>query len=259
MKMSNSGETEVDPDFPEKLKFLFKPSRYKVMYGGRGGSKSWGVARALLLMGMDNRLLILCAREYQNSIDDSVHKLLSTQIELLGLQSFYKVQNNVITGKNGTEFIFKGIKVNISSIKSFEAVDIVWVEEAQTVSKNSWDVLIPTIRKKGSEIWLTFNPLLETDNTYQRFVVKPPPTATVVKLNYSDNPFFDDDGGILRAEMEHLRNTDIDAYMNVWEGHCRQTLDGAIYAKELRNAQLAGRITKVPYEPMRPVSVCWDL
>lgn len=252
-------EQVVRPGFPAKLKFLFSPCRYKVMYGGRGASKSWGAARALLMQGMEKKLLILCTREYQNSLEDSVHKLLSTQIEALSLGDFYKVQNNAVIGENGTEIIFKGLKVNINSIKSFEAVDRVWVEEAQTVSKNSWDVLIPTIRKKGSEIWITFNPLLEEDDTYKRFVLNPPPDATVVKINWSDNPFFDDDGGILRTAMEHARNTDPDGWMNVWEGHCRQTLDGAIYAKELRQAQMAGRICRVPYDAVRPVSTVWDL
>lgn len=245
--------------FPAKLRFLFQPKRYKVLYGGRGAAKSWGVARALLIMAMQKKLLILCAREFQNSIEDSVHKLLSDQIEKMGLSSFYTIKDKEIEGANGSRFIFRGLKMNISSIKSFEAVDIVWVEEAQTVSKNSWEVLIPTIRKNGSEIWVTFNPLLEEDDTYRRFVVDTPPNAIVVKINWSDNPFFDADGGILRDAMEHSRNTDPDAWLNVWEGHCRQTLDGAIYAKELRETTAQNRITKVPYDPIKPVSTVWDL
>jgi phage terminase large subunit len=245
--------------FPAKLRFLFKPKRYKVLYGGRGAAKSWGVARALLIQAMQKKLLILCAREFQNSIEDSVHKLLSDQIEKMGLSKFYTIKNNEIEGSNGSRFIFRGLKMNVNSIKSFEAVDIVWVEEAQTVSKNSWDVLIPTIRRPNSEIWATFNPLLETDATYQFFVVNTPKDCELVKLNWSDNPFFDADGGILRSAMEHARNTDPDAWLNVWEGHCRNTLDGAIYAKELRQATADGRITKVPYDPIKGVSTVWDL
>ena len=95
--------------FPAALKCLFQPSRYKVLYGGRGGAKSWGVARALLLKGMQKPLTILCAREYQNSIDESVHKLLSSQIKDMGLESFYTIQNTTIIGSNGTVFIFKGL------------------------------------------------------------------------------------------------------------------------------------------------------
>lgn len=253
------GEQLVAPKFPPKLEFLFNPAPYKVVYGGRGGAKSWGMARALLLKGMEQKLLILCAREFQNSIEESVHRLLKTQIESMGLEKFYKVQDKTILGANGTEFLFRGLKVNIGSLKSYEAVDIVWAEEAQNISKNSWDVLIPTIRRKGSEIWVSFNPALEDDDTYKRFVLEPPVGSVVVKMNYTDNPFFDDDGGVLRSKMEHARKTDPDGFLNIWEGHCRQTLEGAVYAKELRKATLDNRVTHVPYDPIKAVTTYWDL
>src|SRR6185312_16011620 len=124
--------------FPKKLKFLFEPHRYKVPYGGRGGAKSWGIARALLILGAQKPLRVLCTREIQKSIADSVHKLLDDQIQALGLGGFYTVTKTGIVGRNGTEFLFAGLRHNISNIKSFEAVDIVWVEEAQSVSKQSW-------------------------------------------------------------------------------------------------------------------------
>ena len=256
---NEGGEKLITPKFPPKLKFLFEPHPYKIVYGGRGGAKSWGMARALLLKGMQQKLLILCAREYQNSIEESVHRLLKTQVEAMGLEKFYKVQDKTIVGINGTEILFRGLKVNIGSLKSYEAVDIVWAEEAQNISKNSWDVLIPTIRRRGSEIWVSFNPALEDDDTYQRFVLSPPPGAVVVKMNYQDNPFFDDDGGVLRAKMEHARASDPDGFLNIWEGHCRATLEGAIYAKELRQATLDNRITRVPYDGIKPVQTFWDL
>ena len=145
-------------EFPLKLQTLFQPSRYKVLYGGRGGAKSWGVARALLIKAAQSPLRILCAREFQTSIKDSVHKLLCDQIDSLGLQSFYEITQTSIRGKNGTEFSFVGLKNNVANIKSYEGVDICWVEEAQTTSRLSWNVLIPTIRKEGSEIWISFNP-----------------------------------------------------------------------------------------------------
>jgi len=192
----------------------------------------------------------------QNSIQDSVHKLLSDQIHALGLSEFYEIQRSLIRGRNGTEFAFEGLKHNINSIKSFEGVDICWVEEAQTVSKTSWDVLIPTIRKDGSEIWITFNPELDTDETYKRFIASPPATAHVVKVNWFDNPWFPD---VLRKEKDSLKDRDPDAYLNVWEGHCRQTLDGAVYAREIREAMEAGRITRVPHSPQLPVFTFWDL
>ena len=246
----------LDYEVPEKLLPLYSPRRYKILYGGRGGSKSWGVARALLEMGLEKKLRVLCAREYQNSIKDSVHRLLSDQISEMGLSDFYEIQQTSIKGRNGTEFTFEGLKHNIVKIKSYEGADICWVEEAQTVSKTSWDVLIPTIRKEESEIWATFNPELETDETYQRFVLNPPPGAWVQKINYTDNPWFP---AVLEEERQYLKAKDMDAYLNVWEGHCRLTLDGAIYAKELREAQDNGRICKVPYDQTKPVHTFWDL
>jgi phage terminase large subunit len=241
--------------FPPKLQCLFEPHRYKVLHGGRGGAKSWGAARALLVQGLERPLRILCAREFQNSIKDSVHKLLSDQIATIGLTE-YDIQRDSIRGANGTEFSFEGIRHNIGKIRSYEGVDICWVEEANMVSKTSWEVLVPTIRKPNSEIWITFNPELETDETYQRFVVHPPDSAKVVKIGWQDNPWFPE---VLRQEMEHLKKTDYDAYLNVWEGFCRQILEGAVYAKELREAQQLSRIMHVPYDHTKGVHTVWDL
>jgi phage terminase large subunit len=254
--MLKSKEIIAKAEFPEKLEFLFKPARYKVAYGGRGGAKSWGIARALLILGAQSPMRILCAREYQTSIKDSVHKLLCDQIEALGLLSFYEITQASIRGKNGTEFAFAGLKNNISNIKSFEGVDIAWVEEAQTVSRMSWNVLIPTIRKDKSEIWISFNPELETDETYQRFVLHPPPDCQSVKVNWSDNPWFPE---VLRLEKDALRERDMSAYNTVWEGICRQTVDGAIFANEMQMAELEGRICRVAYDPSKPVHAIFDL
>ncbi|SCX82708.1 PBSX family phage terminase large subunit [Nitrosospira sp. Nsp13] len=243
-------------EFPEKLRFLFEAARYKILYGGRGGAKSWSVARALLIQAAAAPLRILCAREFQNSIIESVHHLLQSQIVEIGLESFYEVQNNIILGRNGSEFLFAGLRNNITRIKSFEGIDRVWVEEAQAVSKPSWDTLVPTVRKQGSEIWVTYNPELETDETHQRFVINPPAGAVVVKINWNDNPWFPD---TLLREKDDLKIRDPDAYLNVWEGHCRVTLDGAIYARELRLAQEEGRIRHVPYDAAKPVHTFFDL
>ena len=146
--MSEVAQAIAKAEFPLKLECLFKPSRYKVLYGGRGGAKSWGVARALLIKAAQSQLRILCAREFQTSIKDSVHKLLCDQIEALGLGSFYEITQTSIRGKNGSEFSFVGLKNNVANVKSYEGVDICWVEEAQTTSRMSWSVLIPTIRKE---------------------------------------------------------------------------------------------------------------
>lgn len=246
----------VKAEFPEKLQPLFRPKRYKVFYGGRGGAKSWGIARALLIIGAQKPTRILCARELQNSITDSVHQLLSDQINLLGLDSFYEVQKTAIYGLNGTQFNYEGLRQNTSKIKSYEGVDIVWVEEAQAVSKSSWEILVPTVRKEASEIWISFNPEFEDDETYERFVLNPPKSAEVININYRDNPWFPD---VLEQERLELKERDPDAYDHVWEGKCRRWLEGAIYANELRAAYDSGRVTEVKYDPAVKVFTAWDI
>ena len=249
-------EAIAKAEFPVKLEGLFKKSRYKVLYGGRGGAKSWGIARALLIKGAKDPIRILCAREFQTSIRDSVHKLLCDQIESLGLLSFYEITQTSIKGRNGTEFSFVGLKNNVSNIKSYEGVDICWVEEAQTTSRLSWNVLIPTIRKQDSEIWISFNPELETDETYQRFVAIPPADCITMKVNWYDNPWFPD---TLKLEKDSLKLRDEEAYKQVWEGLCRQTVDGAIFAKEMQQAEKEGRICRVAYDATKPVHAVFDL
>ena len=254
--MSDVANAIAKAEFPVKLEGLFKKSRYKVLYGGRGGAKSWGIARALLIKGAKDPIRILCAREFQTSIKDSVHKLLCDQIDSLGLLSFYEITQTSIRGKNGTEFSFVGLKNNVANIKSYEGVDICWVEEAQTTSRLSWNVLIPTIRKEGSEIWISFNPELETDETYQRFVANPPADSITMKVNWYDNPWFPE---TLRLEKDALKARDEEAYNQVWEGLCRQTVDGAIFAKEMQQAEKDGRICRVPYDATKPVHAIFDL
>jgi phage terminase large subunit len=210
----------------------------------------------LLIKAAKTPLRILCAREFQTSIRDSVHKLLCDQIVALEMTSFFEITQNALRGKNGSEFAFVGLKNNIANVKSYEGIDICWVEEAQTVSRNSWNILIPTIRKESSEIWITFNPELETDETYQRFVAKPPADAVVQKINWSDNPWFPE---TLRSEKDSLKARDQEAYNQVWEGLCRQTVDGAIFGAEMAKAETENRIMKVPYDPTKPVHAICDL
>jgi phage terminase large subunit len=227
-----------------------------VAYGGRGSGKSWSMARALLVKAASEPTRVLCAREIQRSIKQSVHTLLNDQIQSLGLGAFYEVLESEIRGLNGSTFSFTGLATNtVESIKSFEGCDIVWVEEAQTVSKKSWDILIPTIRKPNSEIWVSFNPNIDTDDTYKRFVVETPDNAKVVKVNYTDNPWFPE---VLEIERQHSLKTNPD-YANIWEGDCKAAVDGAIYSNEIREAQEGNRITTVPYDPMMKVHVVMDL
>lgn len=213
--------------FPERFEGIFQPHRYKVFYGGRGGAKSWSVARALLLLTSVRKLRVLCAREIQASIADSVHKLLCDQIVDLGLTSYYAVtKSSIYCMATGSEFIFKGLRHNTTEIKSLEGVDLCWVEEAQAVSTESWDLLIPTIRKKGSEIWITFNPINPDDATWSRFVLSPPEDALVVKVNYNDNPWFPIE---LERERLYCQRTDPDAYSYIWEGNPRIFSDAQVF------------------------------
>lgn len=247
----------MNAEFPEKLECLFEPHRYKVAHGGRGSAKSWSYARALLIQAAAEALRVGCFREIQKSIKQSVHTLLADQIQALGLGGFYDVLDSEIRGRNGSLFTFAGLATHtVESIKSFEGLDRAWVEEAQTVSKRSWDILIPTIRKPGSEIWVSFNPELDTDETYVRFVVNPPPDSVVVQVNYSDNPWFPK---VLEQERLHCKATNPEDYDTIWEGRCRTAVIGAIYAKEIDSAIREGRICNVPYDPRLKVHTIWDL
>lgn len=246
-----------DIEFPKKLRFLFEPHRYKVAHGGRGSAKSWGFARALLIQGAQKPLRVGCFREVQKSIKESVHQLLSDQIQQLGLGGFYEVLETEIKGRNGTRFVFAGLAHHtVESIKSYEGLDRAWVEEAQTVKKKSWDILIPTIRGDESEIWVSFNPELDTDDTWVRFVVNTPPNAVVVAMNYSDNPWFP---AVLEQERLHCQLTNKEDYDTIWEGKCRKAVAGAIYAGEITSAIEQGRVRTVPYDPMLKVHYIFDL
>lgn len=248
--------SDIDVHFPEIFRSLFRPARYKIYHGGRGSGKSWAIARSLLIRGASEPIRILCAREFQSSISDSVHKLLSDQIYDLNLDEFYHIEKAQIIGANGTEFRFAGIKTNVSAIKSFEGIDVAWIEEGHNVSYDSWNVLIPTIRKDDSEIICTFNPELERDATYTMFVKEGRPDSIVQKVNYTDNPWFPK---VLQVEMEYMKENDPDAYQNIWLGFPKTFLAGAIYAKELRAAEEEKRFTQVPYQSSTPVCTAWDL
>ena len=247
----------MDIQIPEIFRFLFDPYRYKVAYGGRGSGKSHSVARSLLIRGAGSPIRVLCAREVQKSIRDSVHRLLSDLIVEMGLESFYDVLEAEIRGRNGTLFVFSGLsQQTASSIKSMEGCNVAWVEEAQNVSNRSWDLLIPTIREEGSEIVITFNPELDTDATYQRFVVNPPPNSKVVEVNYNTNPWFPE---VLEQERQHCELTNKEDYGQIWEGKCRVAVAGAIYAIEVSDTIREQRICNVPYDPRLKVHTVWDL
>lgn len=250
--------TEVGLELPQKLASIWRPRRYKVMHGGRGGGKSWAVAAVLLVMAAQRPLRVLCAREVQKSMRDSVHRLLKDTIVRMGLESFFEVLDTEIRGANGSLFLFSGLQSHtVDSIKSFEGVDVVWVEEAHGVSKKSWDTLIPTIRKEGSEIWLTLNPDMETDETYQRFIASPSPDTWVCEVNWRDNPWFP---SVLNEERLKAKRTMLDEdYRHIWEGRARTVAAGAIYRHEMEAVYRDGRVRAVPYDPRLPVHTVWDL
>lgn len=207
---------------------LFKPSRYKAFYGGRGSAKSHSFATALLILGGQKPLRILCGREIQKSIRESVKQLLDDKIKSLEMGSFYESLRDEIRGRNGTQFAFAGIgDKTVEQLKSFEGVDIFWGEEAQTFSAHSLEILRPTIRKDGSELWFSWNPRHASDPVDAFFRGENPPEHAVIrKVNFDANPFFP-------KELEEERQFDAkhkrERYGHIWLGEYEPTAVGAIW------------------------------
>ncbi len=202
-------------------------ARNVAMHGGRGGAKSHSFASEALDQGAERPLRILCAREIQRSIASSVKQLLDDKIAAKGMQSFYTSTQYAITGANGTNFIFAGLRTNPESVKSTEGIDIAWVEEANTVSQRSIDLLIPTVRKPGSRLWWSWNRRFITDPVDKMFLGgTPPPRSIIQQVNYDDNPFFPE---VLKEEMEWDRQRDMDKYLHVWEGHPLMRSDSKVF------------------------------
>jgi phage terminase large subunit len=236
--MENINEIRIQ--IPEIFQELVKPHRYKSYYGGRGSGKSWAIARVLLAIAAQRKTRVLCTREFQSSIADSVYKLLVDQIHAKdkngnNLFKYYRdgILKNTITSSIGSEFIFKGLNRNIQEIKSLEGVNICWVEEAQSTSEESWKVLVPTIRKENSEVWLSWNTGEEKDPTYQRFVVSPPPDCISQKVSYRDNPYFP---AVLEKERAYHQKVDPDSYENIWEGFPLTISEACIFRNKYREA-----------------------
>ena len=213
-------------NLPSYAEELFNPHRYKILYGGRDSAKSHTFATVAAILGAKSPKRILCLRQYQRSIDQSVYRLLTDKIEINGLSDFYDIQKTKILGTNGTEFSFAGLQVNPESVKSFEGCDICWIEEANDVPEESWRILIPTIRKEGSEIWVGFNPVFDDDPTYLRFVANTPESAFIRKVSYKDNPFLTQ---VSKDEIAHLKKSSYAEYDHVYGGNCRVVGDGAVF------------------------------
>lgn len=188
--------------------------------------KSWTFARLALLKGLEGPLLFLCARELQSSIKDSVHKLLANQVSKMGLNDFYSVGKSYIRHKfHETEFIFSGLRHNVNEIKSMEGVNYCWVEEADSVSDRSWELLIPTIRAEKSEIWASFNPNKKDDPVYSRFVLNTPEDCLIKKVGWRDNPYFP---ATLESERKYCELYNSLSYSHIWEGECREITEAGI-------------------------------
>jgi phage terminase large subunit len=255
-------EKLVRLQLPRKLAFLLEQHAYKVAFGGRNSLKSWSFARALLTLAVHQPLRILCAREVQKSLAQSVHQLLVDQIKALDLGEYYRVTENAIRGTvQDSLFGFTGLSdQTVDSIKSYEGFDIVWVEEAHSVRKRSWQILLPTLfRTKGSECWVSFNPDMDSDEAWERFVVNVPEGAVVVEMNWRDAVSC----GWWSPEQERLRQYDLvhskDEYPNIWDGQPRVVVAGAIYATEVIEMVTEGRARPIPYDPRLPVHRIWDL
>ena len=195
---------------PALKSFWLTPARNRILYGGRSSSKSWDAAGFAIALAQSARVRILCTRQFQNKIEESVYTLLKIQIERFGLSHKFEILNNkIICTTTGSEFFFYGLWRSIDEIKSIESVDIHWSEEAHLLSEAQWEILNPTIRKEGSQHWIIFNPRLSNDFVYQRFVVSPPPDTIIRKINYNENPFLSNT--ILKI-IDAAKNDDYENY-----------------------------------------------
>lgn len=229
--MSEANEPKEVKIFPQYKEFFTDPLRYNISYGGRAKGSTWNIARGILMLSLSGKYRILCTREYQNSINESVYRTLVTQIEMLGLSDSFTIRNTSITSVTGSEFIFKGLRNNIDSIKSMEGINICWVAEADRIPKDSWEKLIPTIRAEDSVFYIDFNTDSEEDYVYEHFVKAPRDDTRVMFQTYKDNPQLPE---VLRKEMEWDKANDYDKYMWVWEGNPRAISNACIFLGRFR-------------------------
>lgn len=215
-------------EIPEWFAPLVPPARYKGVYGGRGSGKSHAMAQYIVARCVKSKTDVVCIREIQKSLNQSVKKLIESKIESMGVQSYFTIQEAKIISRSGGQMIFAGMQNHTAdSIKSLEGFDIAWVEEAQTLSQKSLDLLRPTIRKPGSELLFTWNPGLATDPIDVLLRGEsPPPSAAIVKANYSDNPWMPD---VLMAELEYDKKRDPDKFRHIWLGEYQSNSNARVF------------------------------
>lgn len=221
--------SELVIETPRVFLPLIQPARYKGVRGGRGSGKSHFFAELMIERQIADHIDAVCIRENQKSLDQSVKKLLELKIEKMNAGAYFDVQDKRILGAHGGRIIFQGMQNHTAeSIKSLEGYDVAWVEEAQTMSQKSLDMLRPTIRKPGSELWFSWNPRFETDPVDALLCgEQPPPGAIVIEANYPDNPWFADT--TLVGEMEYDRGRDPEKYAHVWLGEYMRNSESRVF------------------------------
>ncbi|KAK46237.1 hypothetical protein BG58_10990 [Caballeronia jiangsuensis] len=240
---------------------LFDPKyRFVSMRGGRAGMKTDTVGMIVVLTMYHRALRILCFREVQNSIKQSVYATLKKQIEKLGLESFFdNSTENEIRGRNGSIVMFKGLRdQTVENIKSFSDVDLCWGEEARALTERSLQVLIPTVvRNEGARFFFTWNPQQDSDAVYQRYVLNKNDRVCDIWVNFQHNPWFID--AIDEERLEDKARLPVDQYEWIWEGKVLPALVGSVYFNEVSTAYEQNRITRVSVDPLKAVHQFWDL
>jgi phage terminase large subunit len=249
IELINLIEIDQALDIPPKLYPIYDYYRYKMIYGGRGSAKSWSVAKFFIEKLTKEKKKLLCTREIQDSLEDSVYELLWDTIHRLDAPGWIKRSNELRNTITGSKISFKGLKDlrAAQSLKSYEGYDYCWVEEAQAVAMDSWKILTPTIRKKGSEIWATFNRYSELDPVFQKFCIKKRENTLVVEINWRDNPWFPPD---LRDDMKVDREDDYDLYLHVWEGHPISQVEKAVIPRDLVHDAMQRQLSPVNCLPV---------
>jgi len=239
---------DLQIEIVDKVKNILIPSekRHKIIVGGRGKGASWSIARSLIVKGMSTPSFIVCVREIQKTIAHSVKKLLDDTIKFFNLEFFYKSTNSDIKGLNGTHFIFHGLRdFNADNIKSLEGADDCWIAEAQSISRDSINILRPTIRKDGATIWWDFNPRYETDPIWIDYILNDDPNAEVLWLNWRDNPWFTKS---LKMEKESDYSRNEEEARHIWEGELRNAGDTFVCPPELVDVAINNKISELKGE-----------
>ena len=258
--MSNSHQIHI----PDKLIPVFSgDARYRCAYGGRGSGKTRSFAtmaavRGLVEASAGNQGIILCCREYQNSLEESsLSEVKAAIADDSWLTAGYEVGDKYVRTKDGNvSFAFSGLRHNIASIKSKARILVCWIDEAEPVTDEAWSVLIPTVRADGSEIWVTWNPLRKDSATNKRFRDSKDPDTKIVQLNWRDNPRFP---VVLEAERQRDLRDRPEQYDHVWEGGFLTVMPGAYYGKCLADARREGRIARVSRDPLMTLRLYWDI